>query len=119
MEEVAENITQDEVLELIGEFPVQPLRNTMIISVNTDDEDDLDLEAVGFAETQFVISKGSHVHDTVKAGGRVLLDLEKLSTQIRQDDGEVTFSLKIKPIKVGDRVFGIVNDTCVLAIDNR
>lgn len=118
MEEVADNLTQDDVLDLIGKFPLEPIRNQLIISVNTTDAE-LDLDGHGFDESQYVIAKGSHVFENIKAGGKVLLDLEKMSVKTQHEDGDITFVLQIKPVKVEDRVFAIINDTYVLSIDNR
>jgi hypothetical protein len=34
----AENLTQDDVIELVTDFPLQPLRNKVIITMNTSEE---------------------------------------------------------------------------------
>ena len=120
MEEVMENITQDEVLELIGTFPLQPTRGKLIISVNTKDEDDAELgEEPGFDETQYVLATSPSPFDGVKPGCRVLLDLDRMSIKTKNEEGDIVFSINIKPVKVGERLFAIINDSAIDAVDNR
>jgi len=114
MEELAVNLTQDEVNELIKHFPLLPSRNRMIVTVNTEEED-LDLEGAGLAQTQYVIATGPHVWDEVVPGCRVLLDLDKMAVQTGPD----TYEIKVDPVKVGDRIYAFVHDTNVKSIDNR
>tara|TARA_R110000822_G_scaffold302649_1_gene426916 strand:- start:9118 stop:9480 length:363 start_codon:yes stop_codon:yes gene_type:complete len=118
MEELAENITHEEVLELIQDFPLTPMRSKIIITVNVDeDEDELDLGGYGFSATQYVLAVGSQ-NNVINAGDRVLLNLESMTEEISGPEGS-SFSIKVKPIKVGDRIFALVTDGVVDAIDNR
>ena len=120
MEEIAENLTQDDVLELINDFPILPMRNKLVITVNTDNEDELDLGGHGFAETQYVVATGTTVYDHIKPGCKVLLDLGRMSMKERDPStGEPVFTIQIKPIKVNNKVFAIINDGFVDAVDNR
>lgn len=120
MEEVTKNVTHDEVLELIKDFPVQPLRNRLIITTNVEEEDELDLDgSFGFAEAQYVVAEGSS-YDEIKPGCKVLLDLAAMSINTqREDGGGMTFAIQLKPLKVNGRVYGIIGDRYVDAVDNR
>tara|TARA_R110000772_G_scaffold54130_2_gene123603 strand:+ start:5396 stop:5743 length:348 start_codon:yes stop_codon:yes gene_type:complete len=115
MEEVIGNITQDEVLEVIGRFPIDPLHNRIVISVNVDESDDLDLEGSEFGEIQYVIAKGDRVSDSISLGCKVILDLGKMSKETESG----VYEINIKPIKVGERVYGIIYDNAVICVDNR
>lgn len=114
-----DNITQDDVLELIGKFPLIPTRGKLIISVNTREEDDIDLGDVGFDDVQFVIAKGVQVSSEINPGCKVLLDLDKMSRKTVDEDGNHALSIEIKPVKVNGRVFAIINDAVIDAVDNR
>ena len=61
MEEL-ENLTQDGVLELITDFPLEPLRNKLIITTNIveNEDDDINLSGQSFSEVQYVMAAGSH-----------------------------------------------------------
>lgn len=111
MQEV-KNITQDEVLEMIKDFPVQPRRSRVVITVNVDEGDDIDLTgAGGFAENQYVLAVGSHVTDIVP-GQKVLIDVRKMLVPN-------TDQIEIDPINVGDKIFAFVNEGVIKAVDNR
>lgn len=111
MEEV-KNLTQDEVLEMIKDFPVQPTRNKVIITVNVDEyePDEINLTGDSFAEVQYVIAVGDYCKD-IEAGQKVLLDLRKMMTQGNQ--------IEIDPLEVNGRMYAFINDGMIKAIDNR
>ena len=115
MEELALNLTEQQVQENIINFPLIPTRNRLVITVNTAEEDDLDLVGAGLSETQYVMAKGNHVDEDMKPGTKVLLDLEKISVQTGPD----TYEIKLDPVKVGDRVYAFMYDSAIKAIDNR
>ena len=120
MEEI-NNLTQDEVLELIKDFPVEPLRNKLIITVNVENANsDLMLGNTSFFETQYVVAVGQFVN-VIKPGQRVLLDLEKMMEYVTSDTDsyEKIGRLKIRPIEVNGKMFALINDSNVDAIDNR
>lgn len=120
MEEVTKNMSKEEVLKLIPDFPVIPLRNRLIITVNTEEEDELDLVGnFGFAEKQYVVAANSS-YTEITPGCSVLLDLAAMSINTESDaDGGVTFAIQVKPIKVNGKVFALINDRYVDAIDKR
>ena len=117
------NLTQDDILELIGDFPVQPTRNRLIITVNTIEElgeDGVRLTDKHLDESQYVLAVGSTVHG-IKAGNKVLLDLDKLTERqsARQNAYESVGTINLKPVKVNGRIYAMIYDGVVDAIDNR
>ena len=120
MDEVS-NLTKEEVLKVIKKFPIQPLKNRLIITVNVDEPDgDLILSNNSFSEKQYVMAIGSFIKDYVP-GDAVLLDLEKMMEYTSSDTNsyEKISRIKIDPIEVNGRMYAIINDSVVKAIDNR
>jgi len=120
MEEV-KNLTQDGVLEVIKDFPLQPLRNRVIITMNVDSPDgEVILSNNSFSETQFVVAKGSFVKE-IEVGQRVLLDLEKMTeTTPDPENGYETISrVKLKVVEVNGRMYAMIFDNFIDAADNR
>jgi hypothetical protein len=118
MEELALNLTGKQVNKLIKDFPVTPTRNRLIITINTVEEDFLQLDdqiAGGLDEVQYVMAQGSHVSSEINPGTKVMLDLDKMSVE----SAPGVFEIKIDPIKIGDRVYAFVYDSNIKAIDNR
>src|SRR5690554_3302894 len=104
MEEV-KNITQDEVLEIIKDFPIEPTRNKVIITVNVDEVDpnNIDLSGNSFAEQQYVIATGAFSKE-FKPGQKVLLDIRKM--EVPNSGGQI----EIDPIEVDGRIYAFIND---------
>ena len=72
------NLTQDDVLELIGKFPLEPSFNKVYITLNNLEEDgNLVLSDNVLSESQFIVAKGPMVN-WVDSGQKVLIDVEKL-----------------------------------------
>lgn len=120
MEEVT-NMTQDDVLDVITNFPIIPTRNKLIITVNVKEPDgNLVLAENSFDEVQYVVATGSHSSD-IKAGQKVLLSLDKMMVydQAQSDAYERVGHIKITPIEVNDRVYGLITDGMIDALDNR
>ena len=116
-----ENMTQDDVLDVITDFPVKPLGRKLLITLNMEESDsDLILTDSEFAETQFVVAKGDHI-TSFEAGAKVILDLEKMMEYRPnpENSNERLGAIKIKPIEVGGKVYGLINDNVVEAIDLR
>lgn len=119
MEEVS-NITGEEVKELVKDFPVQPLRGKVIITVNAEEYDsEVLLQESSFSETQYVLA--SSPNTGVVPGTRVLLDLDKITVKSRSatDADEIISTIKLKPITVNGQVFALINDNVIDAIDGR
>ena len=120
MEEV-NNLTLEDVLDVVQGFPIIPRRNRLIITVNVEEADDeLVLTNSTFAESQYVVASRDNLTD-IKAGDKVLIDIEKMmvSEKVDENSHERIGMLKLKPIKVNDIVYAIISDAVVLAIDKR
>lgn len=120
MEEVT-NLDLDGVLEVINDFPIVPLKNRVMITVNVEDvTDELVLTSNSFSESQYVIAVGSFVKDLVP-GQKVLLDLEKMVEYVVDDANpyEKLPKIKLDPYEVDGRMYAMVYDSLIKAIDNR
>ena len=120
MEEI-ENMLLDDVLEVITDFPIQPLGRKLIITLNMEEPDgDLILSDNSFDEKQYVVAVGTHITD-IKPGNKVLLDLERMMEYLPNPENayEKVGRIKVRPIEVNGKVYGLINDNVVEAIDNR
>ena len=120
MEEV-ENMFLDDVLEIITDFPIKPLGRRLIITLNMEETDgNLVLSDNSFDEVQYVVAVGTHITDIV-AGNKVLLDLEKMMEYLPNPENayEKVGRIKIRPIEVNGKVYGLINDNVVEAVDLR
>lgn len=120
METVA-NMTLDDVLEIITDFPVQPLGRRVIVTLNMEEIDgNMILTDNSLSETQYVLAVGSHIDD-IKPGMKVLLDLENMMEYIPNPENayEKLGRVKVRPIKIGEKIFALINDRVIDAIDNR
>lgn len=119
MEEVS-NITQEEVLELIKDFPIQPLRGKVVITVNAVEQDEgILLQDSSFSESQYILSAAPNTG--IAPGSKVLLDIDKMTQVMRSttDDSEHITSIKLKPVEVNGQIFALINDNVIDAIDER
>lgn len=112
MEEVT-NLSQEEVLDIVKDFPLIPTRSKLIITVNID-EDDEDIDMVGnsFSEIQYVIAAGSFNQD-IRPGQKVILDVTKMMP------ASAGGQIEIDPIEVNGRMYAFINENVIKAIDNR
>jgi hypothetical protein len=116
-----ENMTHDDVLDVILDFPLKPRGRKLIITLNMENADGgLVLSENSFAEVQYVISVGDHITD-ITPGSKILLDLEKMMEYLPSPENsyERIGRIKIRPIEINDKVYGLINDNVVDAIDNR
>lgn len=116
-----ENMTQDDVLDVILDFPIKPLGRRVLITLNMDNyEGELSLSDTSFSETQYVVAVGTHITD-FKPGSKVLLDLEKMMEYQTNPENnyEKVGRIKVRPIEVGDKVYGLINDNIIEAVDLR
>lgn len=122
MEEEVKNLTKEEILEVIKDFPIKPLGRKLIVTINTVvvDDDELEESTNAIAETQYVIAVGSYITE-LNPGDKVLLDLEKMSSprSAAHNAFETNMRIKIDPIQIGDRVYAFVNEGVIKALDNR
>lgn len=107
-----ENLNQEQVLEVINNFPLEPMFNKIIVTINTEEADDfLELSDNTMSEVQYVIAKGSHVQN-LEVGDKVMLDLEKLIVKERnpENQDEVLTRIKIDPIFIDGVTYAIIED---------
>lgn len=117
------NVTYDEVMERIENFPIQPMRRDVIITLNTmevDEEEELGLTQSPINELQYVLAVGTHVHDVI-AGDAVGINIEKMMTFTNhsEDAYERTGTIKIDPIEVDGVVYALVDVDKIKYIDRR
>ena len=114
-----ENLTYDDVLELIKEFPIEPLRNKVVITMNSFIEEDSITVGDGIDEVQYVLAAGPSARD-VKPGDKVLLDLQQMMKMVTDEEsGEKTPMISMRPVKAYEKYFAMIPDSYLDAIDNR
>lgn len=113
MEEVI-NLTQEDVLELIVDFPITPLKNRVIITTNVEEVDDDEIELTGnaFSPIQYVVAAGSYSKDYLKPGQKVSLDLEAMTVRVPNDNDayQPMQKIQLKPVEVEGRVYGVITE---------
>jgi len=120
-----QNLDQDGVLELIEDFPLQPLRRQVIVTVNTAEEisdDGVRVNSNELAEVQYVVATGNHLSDEeLKPGQKVLLNLEKMSVGIPDPNNQMEqmASIKLRPVQVKGRIYALVSDGVIDCKDFR
>lgn len=115
------NLNQDDVLDLIGKFPLEPLFNGVYITVNKLEADgNLILSDNVLSDIQYVIAAGEH--SVVKPGQKVLIDIEKMMVPVKQESNnvyETVMQVKVDLVEVNGNIFALVNDRVIKAKDNR
>lgn len=115
------NLSQDDVLELVGKFPLEPLFNGVYITVNKLEADgDLVLSDNVLSDVQYVVAAGEH--SIVRPGQKVLIDIEKMMVPVRQESNnayETVMQVKVDLVEVNGDIFALVNDRVIKAKDNR
>ena len=115
------NLNQDDVLDLIGKFPLEPLFNGVYMTVNKLEEDGgLVLSENILSDVQYVVAAGPH--SVVEAGQKVLIDIEKMMVPVKQESTnsyETVMKVKVDLVEVDGNVFALVNDRVIKAKDNR
>lgn len=110
-EVIRKNITKQDALEIVKSFPVQFFSNRVLVTVNSDQTDELSLSDNSIAEDQYVIAVGNRVHD-LDPGDTVILDLKKLLVQkkVGHDQYQVEEVLDLEPFVYGEHTFALIND---------
>ena len=111
------NLTWEEVVQIINEFPLEPMFNKVIVTLNKGViEGTLDLSSNTVAEEQYIIAKGPNVHN-LELGQKVLLDLDKLMEKRTNPNNvyEEVGMLKFDPIMVDDIIYAILEDRFIKA----
>lgn len=119
--EERKNLNQDDVLELVGKFPLEPLFNGVYITVNKLEQDgNLILSDNVLSDVQYAVAVGPTAQ--VQAGQKILIDIEKMMVPVKQESTnsyETVMQVKVDLIEVEDQVFALVTDRVIKAKDNR
>lgn len=119
-----ENFTQDTVLDIITDFPIDPLRNKVVITLNKElIEGTLDLSNGTMSEVQYVVAGEVNYRDkVVKPGQKVLLDIRGMMKVVRREVNnqyQEVEQIELDPLEVNGQVFAIIDDRFIKAVDNR
>lgn len=119
-----ENFTQDTVLDIITDFPIDPLRNKVVITLNKElIEGTLDLSNSMMSEVQYVIAGEVIYRDkVVKPGQKVLLDIRGMMKVVRREVNnqyQEVEQIELDPLEVNGQIFAIIDDRFIKAVDNR
>lgn len=119
-----ENFTQDTVLDIITDFPIDPLRNKVVITLNKElIEGTLDLSNGTMSEVQYVVAGEVNYRDkVVKPGQKVLLDIRGMMKVVRREVNnqyQEVEQIELDPLEVNGKVFAIIDDRFIKAVDNR
>lgn len=116
------NLSKEDVLELIKDFPIKPMFNKVLITLNTlDGNGIIVVDNNMLSDTQFVVAKGDIVK-TVNEGDRIIIDVKKLTKPVsfeRNNQVETAEVADIDAIEIGDMTFAFIEDRVIKAIDNR
>lgn len=121
---ISENFTQDTVLDIITNFPIDPLRNKVVITLNKEEVDgDLVLSDNVMSEVQYIVAGEVTYRDkVVKPGQKVLLDIKGMMKAVRREVNnqyEMVEQIELDPVEVNGQVFAIIDDRFIKAVDNR
>ena len=119
-----ENFTQDTVLDIITDFPIDPLRNKVVITLNKElIEGTLDLSNGTMSEVQYVVAGEVNYRDkVVKPGQKVLLDIRGMMKVVRREVNnqyQEVEQIELDPLEVDGQVFAIIDDRFIKAVYNR
>lgn len=123
-EDMQANMSHDDVLDVIIDFPVKPLWGQVVITINTDEADGvLVLSDNSFSEKQYVVS-GSIEYGDIKVvpGTPVLIDIKKLMKTVKTEVDNVYGEYKaveIDPLEVDGVMYAVVDSRVIKAIDLR
>lgn len=121
MEEVS-NLTQDEVLEIVKNFPLEPPRSKAIITVNIDDveEEGIEDSTSSLSDSQFVMAVGPNM-TWVQPGQKIMLDLRAMmqSKAAMHNQMEENGQIMIDPVEVNGRQYIFIDERVIKAKDKR
>lgn len=124
MGEERENMTQDDVLDVIRTFPFEPLFGKVFITLNKLEEDGgLVLSDNILDDVQYVVAGEIDWRGTkVSPGQKVLIDIEKMMVPVKHEDTNVyesVMQVKIDPIEVDGNMYALIEERYIKAKDNR
>lgn len=109
------NLTKEEVLKLMEDFPIQLRRGLIAITLNSTTFDETSLtEERSLNENQYILSVGDLVKD-LKPGDLVGLNLSAL-TKVRRlmnNSDETISEIDIKTFDINGTVVGIVDERVI------
>jgi hypothetical protein len=115
------NLNQNDVLELMGQFPLEPLFNGVYITVNKLEQDgSLVLSDNILSDVQYVVAAGEH--SVVKAGQKVIIDIEKMMVPVKSESNnayETNMQVKVDLVEIEGNVFALISDRFIKSKDNR
>ena len=119
-----QGLTQDEVLDIIQTFPLEPMFNRVYITLNREAEDgELVLSDNVLSEVQYVVSGEVEWRDKkIKPGQKVIIDIEKMMVPVRSEGTnayEQVMQVKIDPIEVDGVMYALIEERYIKAKDNR
>jgi hypothetical protein len=124
MGEERENMTQDDVLDVIRTFPLEPLFGKVFITLNKMSEDgELILSDNILDDVQYVVAGEIQWRESkVSPGQKVIIDIEKMMVPVRSEDTnayEPIMQVKIDPIEVDGVMYALIEERFIKAKDNR
>lgn len=123
MEEVM-NVSKEEVLEIIKNFPIEPMFNKVIVTLNKEEDIELSFKAeTALDEVQYVIAgQIKYGNVEINPGDKVILDLKSMQKPVRVETTnayETVYQIEVDPLFVDGKLFGVINDRSIKAKDNR
>jgi hypothetical protein len=111
------NLELKDVILLTQMFPVEPLFNKVIVTLNKEQMDgNLVLTDNTVCDEQYIMAKGSGVHN-LNVNDKVILDLEKMMVKHQSRDNvyEEVGSIKFDPILIDGIFYAILEDRFIKA----
>ncbi len=105
-------MSQEEVTELLKNFPEEPLFNKVIITANLETPDGgLILSDNVLSDIQYVLAKGGSARD-IELGQKVRIDLEKLMIRVPAPNNSHEFvtQIKVDAIEIDGIIYAIIED---------
>jgi len=118
------NLTKENVMEAIKDFPLDPLFNKVIITLNNLEVDgNIVLSENVLSDVQYLVAGEITYRDKkIVPGDKVLIDIEKMMVSVGQESNnqfETQKQIKVDPVSVNGEVFAIIEDRFIKAKDNR
>ena len=113
------NITVEELKELTKNFPIQPLFNKVIITLNRIENVGFDFEDSDLSDVQYIVAGSIEYKDQeVKPGDKVLIDIKAMQKPVRTEtlnSYEPVYQIEIDPVYFDGKMFAILNDRLIKA----
>ena len=113
-------LSREDVNEIIRDFPIQPVFNKVVITLNKlENEDGVVTSNNSLSDVQYVIS--ARPNSPVKAGDKIHLDEQKLLIQVPSETNKDEFvtRLNLDVFNVDGVSYSYIDDRAIKAIDKR